>query len=529
MNEILQQLIATAVRDLGVSDARFSVDRPERAEHGDYMTNAALVCAKSAGVAPRAFAEKLVAALTEKHPPFIEKLEIAGPGFINVFLAAEALVEEAKRVSEMKSVALYAGEKVNIEFISANPTGDLHIGHGRGAFFGDVLARVLAFAGALVTREYYINDSRESNQIKELGKTGLGQGQQYKTPRLEQMIAEMEFVGFGPEQVGFALGERVHAYNRNFIEQKLGIAFDEWYSEDVRIRATGASDDMLAVLKEKDLTYEKDGALWIKTSEYGDDEDRVIVRSDGTKSYFIADIAYHDEKFKRGFSTVIDVWGADHHGHVKRMHAVGKMLGWPMDPPQPIIFITQLVALKEGGERKKMSKRLGTVILLEDLVDELGIDVVRWFFLEKALSSHMEFDLALAREHSAKNPVFYVQYAHARMCSIERNTLGLASSGRDDTPRLIKENPSARHLLRTVAAFPEVVGEVARTRETHKLPVYAYELASAFSQFYRDVRVVEGETYHPDALVIVRETRAVLAAALSLLGISAPEKMEREE
>lgn len=529
MQENLKSIIKDTLAGLGCEQT-VSLDRPELMEHGDYMTNAALVCAKVAGMAPRAFAEKLVAALAERNLPFIEQLQIAGPGFVNMFLTAEALALEAKRVSEedTKGLSVRGGEKVNIEFISANPTGDLHIGHGRGAFFGDVLARVLAFSGAQVTREYYINDSRESNQIKELGKTGLGQGEQYKTPRLEKMIADMEFAGFGPENVGFALGERVHAYNKDFIEQKLDIHFDEWYSEDARIRGTGAGDKMLALLHEKGLTYEKDGAHWIRTSEYGDDEDRVVVRSDGTKSYFIADIAYHDEKFKRGFDTVIDVWGADHHGHVKRMHAVGKMLGWPENPPQPIIFITQLVALKEGGERKKMSKRLGTVILLEDLVDELGIDVVRWFFLEKALSSHMEFDLALARERSAKNPVFYVQYAHARMCSIERNAGGLASSGRNDIPALMKEYSSARALLHAITALPEVVAEVSRTYDTHKLPVYAYELATAFSQFYRDVRVVEGETYHPDTLTIVQETKKTLRATLDLMGISAPEKMERE-
>ena len=526
----LEQSIKEVLEELGITGTVFTVERQAESSHGDYATNAALTCAKLAEMSPRGLAEKLVTALTEKNFPFVEKLEIAGPGFVNMFLTAEALADEAKRVSkeDTEGLSVRGGEKVNIEFVSANPTGDLHIGHGRGAFFGDALARVLLFAGAGVTREYYINDSRESNQVKELGKTGLGQGEQYKTPHLESMIAEMEFAGFAPENVGFALAERVQEYNRAFVTEKLGIRFDEWYSEDEHLRATGANDRTLALLKEKDVTYEKDGALWLKTSEYGDDEDRVVVRSDGTKSYFISDITYHHEKFARGFGTVIDVWGADHHGHVKRMHAVGKILGWPQNLPQPIIFITQLVALKEGGERKKMSKRAGNVILLEDLVDELGIDVVRWFFSEKALGSHMEFDLGLARERSAKNPVFYVQYAHARMCSIERNVEGLASSGRNDIAVLAETTPSARALLSAINAFPEVVSGVAHTHDVHKLPVYAYELATAFSHFYRDVRVVEGETYHPDALALVQSTKNILRTTLDLMGISSPEKMERE-
>ena len=239
-------------------------------------------------------------------------------------------------------------EKISIEFISANPTGALHIGHGRGAFYGDVLARVLAYAGADVTREYYINDSRESNQIKELGKTALGRGEQYKTEKLAALIQQSDFEGLGEADAGFALAEKVQKENKDVIERKLGIVFDEWYSEDTRLRATGANDGMLTRLKE--FTYEKDGAVWLKTSEYGDDEDRVVVRSDGSKSYFISDITYHEEKFTRGYDTVINIWGADHHGHVKRMQAVKKMLGWN---GELIVFITQLVSLKEGGDVKK--------------------------------------------------------------------------------------------------------------------------------------------------------------------------------
>lgn len=528
LKQELEQLLGGVLREIGIIDAVFVVERQTESTHGDYATNAALVCAKQAGVAPRELAEKIVATLAGKKNPLIERMDIAGPGFVNFFLMDAALAAAAASAAKTERLAFRSGERVNIEFISANPTGDLSAGNGRGAFFGDALARVLSFVGAEVTREFYINDSIESKQIKELGKTALGQGEKYKTPHLEEMIEEMEFAGFGPETEGFELAARVQAYNRNFIEKKLGINFDVWYSEDEKIRATHAADEVLMLLKEKNLTYEKDGAVWIRTSEYGDDEDRVVVRSDGTKSYFIADIFYHDEKFKRGFATVIDVWGADHHGHVKRMHAASKMLGWPQNPSQPIIFITQLLTLKEDGESKRMSKRAGNVILLEDLVDEFGIDVVRWFFLEKAISSHMEFDLALAREQSAKNPVFYVQYAHARMCSIERSTAKLASSGRDDIEALVRTHQSARTLLRSTVAFPEVLADISKTYDIHKLPAYALALAHDFSQFYRDVRVIDEGVYHPDAFAIVKQTKAVLAKTLDLLGISAPQKMERE-
>src|SRR3989344_5506070 len=532
-NNMIRSKLTTAITEalntLGYLGQAISLERPEHSDHGDYMTNVALVYAKQAGVAPRAFAEQVVAELKKNDGGFLKDIQIAGPGFINFFMKEEALAEDVTELSARleQGLDVHKGEKVNIEFISANPTGDLHIGHGRGAFFGDVLARVLAYAGAAVTREFYINDSRESNQIKELGKTGLGQGVQYKTPRLEKMIAEMEFEGFAPENVGFALAEKVQAHNRNFIEKKLGISFDEWYSEDAQIRESGAGDKMLALLKEKGLLYEKDGATWIKTSEYGDDEDRVVLRSDGTKSYFIADIAYHAEKFARGFNTVIDVWGADHHGHVKRMHAVGKVLVWPKNPPQPIIFIAQLVALKEGDERKKMSKRAGNVILLEDLVDELGIDVVRWFFTEKALGSHMDFDLALAREHSAKNPVFYVQYAHARIASIIAKAQGLAPE--DGNLAELFTQKSARNLAVKITQFGETIEDTACDFQVHRLTTYAYELANAFSQFYRDVRVTTDTTYSASALELAMATKQTLAKTLGLLGISAPEKVEREE
>jgi len=494
---------------------------------GDYASNAAMVLAGTLGRNPGEVAKELKEQILGfSDGQYIKSVEIAGPGFINITLTDEAILSElgVTKDSLVSGFDFISGQKINIEFISANPTGALHIGHGRGAFYGDVLSNIFSFGGADVVREYYINDSRESNQIKELGKTALGVGEQYKTPQLEKMIEEMDFSGFDASEVGFLLAGMVQEHNRDFIENKLGIKFNIWYSEDENIRATGVSDKLLEDLDKKNLIYKKDGAVWVKTSEYGSGEDMVVVRSDGTKSYFVSDIAYHNGKFEKGFDKVIDVWGADHHGHVKRMHAVGKMLGWPAEPePQPIIFITQLVSLKEGGERKKMSKRAGTAIPLEELVDDFGIDVVRWFFSDKSLNTHMDFDTELAKEQSQKNPVYYVQYAHARICSILEKTKELKA----DKSALVDilKTEKGRSLAMKITKLGEVVEEVSGDYQVHKRTTYASELASEFSQFYRDVRVVEDDIYSSGAVELVLLTKNTIAKVLRLLGISAPERM----
>lgn len=536
MKEKLEAVVADALVSLGVEAGPATLERPADKTHGDYSCNAALVYGKKTGVSPRELAGNLVEKILATSNEDIEKIEIAGPGFLNFFLTDSALEREVFAVDNSHRVTLCenerAGERVNIEFVSTNPTGELHIGHGRSAFFGDTLARVLALAGRDVTREFYINDSRESNQICELGKTALGKGEQYKTPELEEKMKSLDFSGLSEEEAGVKLASAVQASNRKFIEENLGVHFDVWYSEDAELRASGANDAMLERLKAKDFTYEKDGALWLKTSEYGDDEDRVIVRSDGTMTYFIADIAYHDKKFARGFQTVIDVWGADHHGHIKRMHAVGRMLGWPKVPnaeaDQPLVFIAQLVSLKEDGEggkqTKKMSKRAGNVVLLRDLVEEFGIDIVRWFFNEKALNTQMVFDMALAREQSEKNPVFYVQYAHARLAAIVEKCKGLNEGDVVHFGDLVK-TPSARALASKITEFPEVVLYVSREYNVHALSGYATALATAINAYYRDVRVLEGGNYNPTALALAIRAKETLAETLTLLGISAPERM----
>ncbi len=523
MKEKLETTIAETLEAMGVLVGTVKVERPAGNMHGDYSTNAALVYGKIAGISPRDFAGKLVEKILETSSDYIEKIEIAGAGFINFFLT-DATFEAA--VYE-KTPFVKTGEKINIEFISTNPTGELHIGHGRSAFFGDTLARVLTFSGASVTREFYINDSRESNQIRELGKTALGNGKEYKTPELVEKMRELDFSGLTEEEAGGKLASAVQTSNRAFIEKNIGVKFDVWFSEDKELRASGASTSMVERLKGQGFTYEKDGAVWLKTSEYGDDEDRVVVRSDSTMTYFVADIAYHQNKFDRGFETVIDVWGADHHGHVKRMQAVGRMLGWHKtltNADQPIVFIAQLVSLKEDGISKKMSKRAGNVILLRDLVEELGIDTLRWFFNEKALSTQMTFDMALAEEQSEKNPVFYVQYAHARISSIIEKCKSLKEGHAIEFSDLIKVS-SARALASKITEFPEVVTGVTRDYGVHSLASYATALATAANAYYRDVRVAEGDTFNPAALALAIRAKETLADTLTLLGISSPERM----
>jgi arginyl-tRNA synthetase len=526
MKKELEKTIKEALEKLGIASGDFSVESAENSQNGDYSTSVALACAKSAGLNPKVLAGKIVDTLAESDEflSIVEKMAVAGPGFINIWLTDDALVNEVNKVVGALDAPhdLWADKKINLEFISANPTGKLHIGHGRGAFYGDMLANILAYAGAEVTREFYINDSRDSVQVKELGRTALGKGEQYKTPALEEMIARLNFSGLSEEEAGALLAAEVQKDNQNFIENVLGVRFDAWYSEDKKLRASGVSAAMLAKLTAAGFVYEREGAQWLKTSEYGDDEDRVVVRSDGSFSYFLADIAYHAEKFSRGYDQVVNVWGADHHGHVKRMQAVKTMLGWPGEFK---IFVTQLVSLKVDGEAKKMSKRAGTVVLLEDLVSEFGIDVVRWFFAEKSLGTHMEFDAALAREQSAKNPVYYVQYAHARIASILEKSKIKNQNAKLQFKIKNLEHASARSLAKKIVGFPEVVAEIAEDDQIQKMTTYVYELAQAFSAFYRDVKIIEENGVNKEALALAVATQIVIRKALSLLGISAPNSM----
>jgi len=517
----VRDAVRRALEDEGMrADISPTIEHSPAYQTGDFATNASLIFAKEVGIRPDALAEKIAARISKDKKLFSD-VSVAGRGFINMKLSDEAVGTFLRQTARTlgKGFSMRHGN-INLEFISANPTGNLHLGHGRGAFYGDALARVLSYAGMRVAREYYINDSRESKQIVELGKTALGKGEQYMTPELKEKIDAIDFFGKSESEAGFLLASDIQKYNQQFIEAELGIPFDIWYSEDINLRGSGVVRTLFDVFQEKGFVYEKDGAWWMKTSEYGDDEDRVVKRSDGTWSYFMADIAYHADKIGRGYDALLDIWGADHHGHVKRMLAVKDMLSWDIEFR---IFITQLVTLKEGGETKKMSKRAGTAVLLEDMVREVGVDALRWFYLEKSLSTHMEFDVALAKKQSAENPVYYVQYAHARAAGISEN-IGALPHDNTTIEDIIKV-PAGRALAMKVLEFPEVVESISGNYFVHQLTTYAYELAAEFNQFYRDVRVIDEAEYRAGAAELVRTTKNTLAQTLALMGISAPEKM----
>ena len=493
-----------------VGKADFDVFRSEN--FGDYSSNVAMILKKN----PQEIAQKIKS-------DFIEKIETAGPGFLNFWLSEKGIERGLKEIFKKPKIK---HQKIQVEFISANPTGELHIGHGRGAFYGNALANVLEKAGHKVEQEYFINDSEQSIQIKSLHRTAgiiklekegalfADWKKPYETEYLKKLIKS--------GKVNFRNVEKeIQKDNEDFITNVLRIKFDKWFSEENKLRKKGKFEETLRLLEEKGFVYKKDGAKWLKTSDYGDDKDEVIVRSSGTYGYFLSDIAYHINKFERGFDKVIDVWGADHQGHIKRMLAVKKMLRWKGDLD---ILISQMVTVKEKGEIKKLSKRKGTIILLKDLVKEIGLDACRWFYLEKALSTQMEIDLALAKERSKKNPVYYVQYAGARMCSIlaKANLKSQISNLKIKNLKL-----QERNLLLKLIQFTEVVEDIIKDYQVQRLITYAYELAKVFTDFYENVPVLKAETEElkKTRLNLVFITRKILEQALGLIGISAPEKM----
>jgi arginyl-tRNA synthetase len=516
MRDLIKKEIEKAVNKIYPEQGR-GIDIYADGKFGDYSSNIALAI----GGNPRENAEKIKEKLSELK---LFSVSVAGQGFLNFSLTEKGLVEGLKSLSAKPKKQ---NKKVQIEFISANPTGELHIGHGRSAFYGDALANVLSAAGYKVEREYFINDSKESTQIKELGKTALGKGETYLTDNLKSQISKLKskIKKIKDEgEAGYLLAKEIQKDNEKFI-QSVGIKFDKWFSEEKELRAKKVFGKTLELLKKNKLTYEKAGATWLKTSQFGDDEDRVVLRSDGSVSYFLSDIAYHANKFGRKFGKVIDIWGADHHGHVKRM-MIAKEMFTPFygagSNSDLEILISQLVTLKKGEELQKLSKRKGNIILLKDLVDDLGLDVVRWFYLQKSLSTHMEFDLDLAKEQSAKNPVYYTQYATARMASILKKSKFPISNFQINSKLLISK--LVRNLVVKLIQFPEIIEDTAKDYQVHRLTTYVYELANEFSQFYRDVKVIGSEN-EKELVALVELTRKILADTLGLLGISAPEKM----
>lgn len=518
---------------------------PKNPEHGDFATNLAMTLAKAERKAPRQIAEALCVHLRGNR--LFEGVEIAGPGFINFRLAADYWYQVLEQIDRLQGdygkSAIGGGTRIQVEFVSANPTGPLHIGHGRGAVVGDALASVLQAAGFDVQREYYVNDA--GNQVQTLGRSILLrlrelQGEEidfpedgYQAEYVRELAAALR------EAKGSLAGvpeeEAIEACARFGVTEVLkwidtdlrafGIRFDNWYSEK-SLYDRDMVEQELAKLKEKGLSYEADNALWLRTTEFGDDKDRVLIKSDGSYTYFASDVAYHMEKFDRGFDRVIDVWGADHHGYIPRMKAMLAGLGHP--PEDLEVLLIQMVNLLRDGKPYIMGKRSGNFITLREVIDEVGCDACRFFFLMRRCDSQLDFDLELAKQQSSDNPVYYVQYAHARVCSINRNAeeAAIPLPQREDVDCRKLVLPEELALIKQLARFPESVVGAALHYEPHRVIFYLQELAAQFHSYYNRQRVLVDDSATTQArLYLVNSVRIVLANALTMLGVSAPEQM----
>ena len=524
----------------------FIVEVPKDKSHGDFATNAAMLLTKQAKMKPRDIAQAIVDSLN-KESKLIEKVEIAGPGFINFYLSQNWLYDILPVVEAQDtaygSVDIGKGEKVQVEFVSANPTGLLHMGNARGGALGDSLANLLKMAGYDVTKEFYINDagnqivnlglSLEARYRQLLGETGCeipengyhGQdiidtaqrivdavGDSYlqlpETERQEKMIAT-------------ALDEKIAAIKSGLAA--FGVEYDVWFSETT-LHESGAVKEVVDLLTEKGMTYEKDGAIWLKTTDFGEEKDEVLIRSNGIPTYFAADIAYHKNKFDRGFKRVINIWGADHHGHVARMKRSMDAIGYNGD--DLTVLLMQLVRLYQNGEVVRMSKRTGQYVTLQELIEDVGKDAARYFFIMRNPDSHLDFDLDLAKEQSSDNPVYYVQYAHARINSILKATGKAVPKAAECDLTLLKEEAELE-LIRKIANLPTEIAYAAEQLEPYRMARYATELATLFHSFYNSCRVIneDDEALTNARLVLVNAARITLRNVLTMLGVSAPERM----
>jgi len=539
-----------AAGELPPCDPEIRLERPPDAKLGDFSTNLALTISSQAHQPPRQLAEVLIGHLPETD--LIERVEIAGPGFINFYLSPswmhqvlhDCLVAgEAYGTSDEG-----AGHKVQVEFISANPVGPLHIGNARAGPYGDALANLLEATGHEVEREYLVNDGPDNTQFRLFGASVQARvreqlGLDFKMPEDGYMGDYVkEFAAQLIEQQGERLGEiptdDESAYQFAMLAEelvlasiaedceRLGIGFDVWFSER-ELFEEGAIERKLADLKERGVLYEREGATWLRTAYFGDEEDRVLVRGTGATTYLMTDLAYAEDKFARGFDLVIYVWGPDHAAQVPSLQAGLAAMG--AEPEHTEFVIHQIVRLTEGGEPVRMSKRTGQIVTLGELLDDVGTDVTRFFLLSRSIDSHLDFDLDLAREQSEENPVYYVQYAHARICSIQRE----AQARGFDTGKLAEADfallahPDEARLLRAIADYPGEVSAAAADRAPHRLTHFARELAATFHQFYGTCRVLEEAEPELSAarLALVRGTQIVLSNLLGILRVSAPERM----
>ncbi len=538
----LRDAVAAASGAVAGSGAHGSVaptlERPKRAGFGDYATNAAMLLAPRAGVPPRDVACRLADQLVERLGAALERVEVAGPGFLNLFMSDDWLVAALGHVvaagDGFGGGGARPAERVDVEFVSANPTGPMTAAGGRHAAYGDSLARLLEFSGHDVTREFYINDI--GGQVRRLGESigARARGEAvpeggYEGKYVRELAEQIPDAATGDPMVVAERGvqrllERIRASMAT-----IGVEFDVWFSEgSLHAGEPTAVLRAFAELERRGETYRSEGALWLRTSAHGEPKDDVLERSTGEPSYLASDIAYHLDKRRRGFDRLIDVWGADHHGHVARMHAAFEALGGP--PGQLELIIMQFVNIIERGERAQMSKRRGDFVTLDDLIEQIGVDAVRFFMLQRSHDTTIDLDLDLAREQSAENPVYYVQYAHARIASIlakaggpPRVAAALEEGARFTGPL----EPAERTLVKKLLAFPDEIAEATEKRAPHRIAVYALELAQTFTAFYRDCQVVgaEGEGTESFRLALSAAAKRTIARSLDLLGVSAPDTM----
>jgi arginyl-tRNA synthetase len=508
------------------------LDRPPRPDFGDYSTNAAMLLAPTLGEPPRAVAERLGDRLGDRLGETVERVEIAGPGFLNLFMSDRWYLDTLATLLEAGEDfgAGSGGEHLNVEFVSANPTGPITIASARHAAYGDSLSRILERAGHRVEREYYVNDA--GSQVQRFGESIRARARGEDPPddgyRGDYVVELAERIEGAADADPADLALRGIEVMLEGVRETLArfrVHMDEFFSE----RTLHEGGEVEAAIERLKDVYEHDGARWLRTSAHGDDKDRVLRRSNGEWTYFASDIAYHVHKIGRDYDRAIDIWGADHHGHVTRMKIAWELLGG--EPEAYEIIIMQLVSLSEGGDRVKMSKRAGSIATLDDLLDEIGVDAARWFLASRSHDSPLEIDLELATKQSQDNPVYYVQYAHARIASIlrkageERVEEALRADIRASSEQF---HPSARALVKRLLELPGEIREAGARRAPHRIAAYATETAQDFSAFYRDCRVVGAAEEGGDEdvrIAISVLTKRVLAQALDLLGVEAPEKM----
>jgi arginyl-tRNA synthetase len=536
----LSSAVAAAAESLsGGGPARTpALERPPNADLGDYSTNAAMMLAGALKQPPREIAQRLGEALAERLGESVERVEVAGPGFLNLYMADEwcraAAAAALEAGEDYGSTRPETVERVNLEFVSANPTGPITVAAGRHAAYGDSLCRILAFAGSAVDREYYVNDYggqvqrfAASIRARALGEEPPEDG--YQGEYVKDVAARIEDAARLADDELAKQGVAIMLEAVESTLKRFRVDMDRFASERA-LQEGGAVDTAIERLREHGHVYESDGATWLRTTAFGDDKDRVLRRSNGEKTYFAADIAYHEDKRERGYDHVVGVLGADHHGYTARVKAAWEALGG--DPARLEQVIMQLVNLIEDGQRAQMSKRGGQFVTLDDLVDDIGVDATRWFLVQRSPDTTLDLDLELARKHSQDNPVYYAQYAHARIASILRKAGGeerlAVALGADLAGSPEQLHPSARDLVKKLLELPEEVRIAAERRAPHRIAVYVTEVAQSFSAFYRDCKVVGAAEEGGDEdlrIAFCELTRRVIARSLDLLGVEAPAEM----